>query len=277
MNYTQNCKITQVTETTLVVGVDIGSQWHYARAFDWRGIELTRKVFRFSNDLDGYIAFEEWVQNVSAKSAKMDILIGCEPTGHYWFTFAKYVKERGMKLAFVNPYHVKQSKEMDDNSPRKTNQKDPKTIAKLVTEGRYLFPYIPEDIYFPVEEAIDTIRHEYAHYMDFVLNGKLGHSTSWKQCCIHIGALPIRLYSEDRADYYRKKHEKERQENVKLSQLSPGTIIEHPCFGHGVVLSSTGFDNSRILHVAFSTVGQKALSASWVLNNCKSKSIDKER
>lgn len=156
MNYTQNRKIMQVTETTLVVGVDIGSQWHYARAFDWRGIELTRKVFRFSNDLDGYIAFEEWVQNVSEKSAKMDILIGCEPTGHYWFTFAKYVKERGMKLAFVNPYHVKQSKEMDDNSPRKTDQKDPKTIAKLVTEGRYSFPYIPEGIYAELREAISV-------------------------------------------------------------------------------------------------------------------------
>ena len=53
MNYTQNRKIAQVTETTLVVGVDIGSQYHYARAFDWRGIEITRKAFRFSNDLDG--------------------------------------------------------------------------------------------------------------------------------------------------------------------------------------------------------------------------------
>ena len=58
MNYTQNRKIAQVTETTLVVGVDIGSQWHYARAFDWRGIEITKKAFRFSNDLDGYTAFE---------------------------------------------------------------------------------------------------------------------------------------------------------------------------------------------------------------------------
>ena len=146
----------QVTEATLVVGVDIGSQWHYARAFDWRGIELTRKVFRFSNDLDGYVAFEEWVQNVSEKSAKMDILIGCEPTGHYWFTFAKYVKEHGMKLAFVNPYHVKQSKEMDDNSPRKTDQKDPKTIAKLVTEGRSSFPYIPEGVYAELREAMSV-------------------------------------------------------------------------------------------------------------------------
>lgn len=45
MNYTQNHKIAQVTESTLVVGVDIGSERHYARAFDWRGLELTRKAF----------------------------------------------------------------------------------------------------------------------------------------------------------------------------------------------------------------------------------------
>ena len=30
MNYTQNEKIEQVTDNTLVIGVDIGSQTHYA-------------------------------------------------------------------------------------------------------------------------------------------------------------------------------------------------------------------------------------------------------
>lgn len=70
MNYTQNRKIMQVTEATLVVGVDIGSQWHYARAFDWRGIELTRKVFRFSNDLDGYKPYAEMYRQL--------ILLGME-------------------------------------------------------------------------------------------------------------------------------------------------------------------------------------------------------
>ena len=59
-----------------------------------------------------------------------------------------------MKLAFVNPYHVKQSKEMDDNSPRKTDDKDPKTNAKLVTEGRYSFPYIPEGIYAELRHSV---------------------------------------------------------------------------------------------------------------------------
>ena len=45
------------------------------------------------------------------------------------------------------PYHVKQTKELDDNSPTKNDRKDPKAIAKLVSEGRYTYPYMPEGIY----------------------------------------------------------------------------------------------------------------------------------
>ena len=41
MDCTQNEKISQVTEKTLVVGIDITSEVHYTRAFDWRGIELS--------------------------------------------------------------------------------------------------------------------------------------------------------------------------------------------------------------------------------------------
>ena len=154
MNYTQNHKIAQVTESTLVVGVDIGSEQHYARAFDWRGLELTRKVFPFSNSLEGYQRFEKWVAELQESKGKDVVLVGCEPTGHYWFTFGDYVQAKGMKLVFVNPYHVKQSKEMDDNSPKKTDQKDPKTIAKLVVEERYLYPYIPEGVYAELRAAM---------------------------------------------------------------------------------------------------------------------------
>ena len=43
-----------------------------------------------------------------------------------------------MKLVLVNPYHVKCKKELDDGHPSKSDKKDPKTIAKLVLEGRYV-------------------------------------------------------------------------------------------------------------------------------------------
>ena len=53
MNFTQNEKLNQVTTETLVIGVDIGSETHYARAFDWRGLELG-KGFRFANSREGF-------------------------------------------------------------------------------------------------------------------------------------------------------------------------------------------------------------------------------
>ena len=36
---------------------------------------------------------------------------------------------------------------MDDNNPDKNDRKDPKTIAALVNEGRFSYPYIPTGVY----------------------------------------------------------------------------------------------------------------------------------
>ncbi len=156
MNYTQNAKIAQATEKTLAVGVDVGSETHYARAFNWRGQELSKKAFRFSNDLGGCQAFVKWLNAYRQSMGAEKVMVGCEPTGHYWFNFARYVKQNDMTLALVNPYHVKQTKELDDNSPTKNDRKDPKTIAKLVSEGRYAFPYIPEGIYADLRQAVSS-------------------------------------------------------------------------------------------------------------------------
>ena len=72
MNYTQNEKIEQVKESTLVLGVDIGSSEHYVRAFDYRGRELTRKVFRFSTDINGFNSFYDWVTPKRAIAPKQN-------------------------------------------------------------------------------------------------------------------------------------------------------------------------------------------------------------
>lgn len=51
MNYnTQNAKIASITEKTLIVGIDVGSETHYARAFNWCNYEYSKKPFAFSND-----------------------------------------------------------------------------------------------------------------------------------------------------------------------------------------------------------------------------------
>lgn len=155
MNFTQNEKINQVTEKNIVVGIDIASEIHYARAFDWRGIELGQ-VFRFENSREGFDSFLSWMEGIKRDNNKDRILVGAEPTGHYWFGVASYLKEENIKLVLVNPFHVKRSKELDDNHPSKTDQKDPKTIAKLVIDGRYSEPYIPEGVYAELRTLVSN-------------------------------------------------------------------------------------------------------------------------
>lgn len=156
MKYTQNERINQINERTLVVGIDIASETHYARAFDNRGIEYG-KVIKFSNDIEGFKEFCRWTEELMGKFKKTHTVIGMEPTGHYWFNLAHYLQDNQMmKIVLVNPFHVKRSKELDDNSPTKNDHKDPKTIAMLVKDGRYMEPYIPEGIYSDIRNASDT-------------------------------------------------------------------------------------------------------------------------
>ena len=154
MNYTQNSKIEQVTDETMVIGVDIGSQVHYARAFDNRGCEVTKRVFSFENNIEGFNFFNQWASKLMKDNGKNDVMMGCEPTGHYWFAFAKHVSNHKGKLVMVNLFSVKKIKELDGNSSKKTNAKDPKTIAKLVIDGRYSFPYTPEGIFAEIRDLV---------------------------------------------------------------------------------------------------------------------------
>lgn len=155
MKYTQNEKILQVTEETLVVGADIASETQYARAFDHRGIELG-KVFKFTNDAEGFDMFTAWIRELMRANRKSQALVGMEPTGHYWFALAQYLKDHGIRVVLVNPFHVKRSKELDDNNPTKHDRKDPKTIAMLVKDGRYMEPYIPTGLFGEIRTAMDT-------------------------------------------------------------------------------------------------------------------------
>ena len=148
MNYnTQNAKIASITEKTLIIGIDVGSETHYARAFSWRNYEYSKKPFAFSNDEDGFTSFKAWMDDIAEKHEMEKVIPGMEPTGHYWLNLGAYLQGQGMRPVHVNPHHVKKSKELDDNNPNKNDRKDPKTIAGLVNEGRFSYPYIPTGIY----------------------------------------------------------------------------------------------------------------------------------
>ena len=144
---TQNDKIALVDDKTLVIGADVGSEKHDIRAFDSRGREFSKKAFEFANNEAGFTEAKAWILMIRDTQHLEKIIVGMEPTGHYWINLASWLMNEGITVVLVNPHHVKKSKELDDNLNRQTDRKDPKVIAGLVHEGRYSMPYLPDGVY----------------------------------------------------------------------------------------------------------------------------------
>ena len=145
--FDKNDKLSFIEDHMLIVGCDIGSETHYARAIDTRGRELSKSAFAFSNSDEGFQSFREWALKLAASNDKKQIVLGIEPTGHYWFCLATWMISNGISVVQVNPYAVKQTKEVEDNSQLKDDTKDPKLIANLVKDGNFGMPYLPEGLY----------------------------------------------------------------------------------------------------------------------------------
>ncbi|ASS91129.1 MULTISPECIES: IS110 family transposase [Aeribacillus] len=145
MNCTQNRKIEQVTDQTLVIGMDIAKQKHYASMVDARG-RVLKKPFPVIQSRSGFEQFYASIQEAMKEFGKTEVIVGIEPTGHYWLNLAYFLEEKGIPLVMVNPMHVKRSKELDDNLPTKHDAKDALVIAKLVKDGRFSYPRILHEV-----------------------------------------------------------------------------------------------------------------------------------
>ena len=145
--FDKNAKLSFICDDMLILGCDVGNETHYLRAIDTRGRELSKSAFSFSNNVDGFSKAKEWAVKIAAEYDKKQIVLGLEPTGHYWFCLATWMISNGISVVQVNPYAVNQTKELEDNSQMKDDTKDPKLIANLVKDGNFGMPYLPEQLY----------------------------------------------------------------------------------------------------------------------------------
>jgi transposase len=145
-----NQRLEEITPSTLIVGIDVAKEEHWARFVDYRGIEIGKAVSipNSQEGCDAIVARINEICNMKVLQQPYDqVLIGMEPTGHYWKALASYLLYANYRVVGVNPYHTKKAKELDDNSQTKSDKKDAITIARLVKDGRFFDPYLPEGAY----------------------------------------------------------------------------------------------------------------------------------
>lgn len=143
-NEATNQRIDRITPAHAIIGIDIAKDTHAAQITDFRGRTLTKRHLFFSNSEQGFLALQSWIQRTLNERRLSNILVGMEPTGHYWFNLANWLLSQGVEVVLVNPVLTHRHKENRDNSPSKNDTKDALVIADLVSRSYYT-EYAPQE------------------------------------------------------------------------------------------------------------------------------------
>ena len=137
-DYTKQVQKRQkIKKTTLVAGIDIGSEFNAMGLMSKTG-EIVGRYPKIYNSRKGFEYFKEAIEDTKRRYGLKTVLIGLEPTGHYWRKIAYFAKEQGYEVRFVRTTAVKHQREVDESSSAKTDIKDALTIANITREGKYL-------------------------------------------------------------------------------------------------------------------------------------------
>ena len=91
----QVVKRERINRATLVVGVDVGNAWNAVGFMDKEG-NVLGSCAKLYNSREGFEQFVKMTEGFKERQGMKDVLIGLEPTGHYWRKLAYFAKDQGL-------------------------------------------------------------------------------------------------------------------------------------------------------------------------------------
>ena len=134
-------KVKRINKKTMIATFDIGKNVHYGyfRAPDGR----ERKPFSFCNGQNSFKQLWTEICRFKCDHQLEQVVVGFESTGPFAEPLFHFLRKKPVKLVQVNPVHTKRVKELTGNSPNKTDKKDPRVIADVISLGHALTLVVP--------------------------------------------------------------------------------------------------------------------------------------
>ena len=142
MDSSKTQKVRKINPRTMIVAVDIGKGFHFGYFRAPNGEE--RKPFVFYNSAKSFKEFWGSIYEFSRKQGLKEIVVGFESSGPYAEPLFHFLRKKPVRLVQVNPVHTKRIKELTGNSPNKTDRKDPRVIADVISLGHALTLVVPK-------------------------------------------------------------------------------------------------------------------------------------
>jgi transposase len=128
-----------VSPGNAIVGIDLADEVQAVVITDHDSRVLARRRVKAKAWQMGPVL--AWAREQARGCGFADVTVGCEPTGHRWRVLDQLAAQHDMSFVCVQPLLVGRSREREDYTRDKTDDKDAVLIARLVAQ---LNCYVPE-------------------------------------------------------------------------------------------------------------------------------------
>jgi transposase len=121
-------------EQILCVSIDVSKDFHFVLIHNALG-EIVTPYFEIANSRHGYEQLVAEAAQARAASSARVVLVGMEPTGHYFENLARAILASGQAVTLVNSFAVKKNRSQQMMAREKTDEIDAAAIGDLLRRG----------------------------------------------------------------------------------------------------------------------------------------------
>ena len=161
------------SEQILCVSLDISKYFHTVMVHNGLG-EMVRPTFEIDIFRSGYDQLCQVIDQAVAQSQAQVVLVGMEPTGHYFENLARHLLKRAQPVTLLNSYAVKQNREQHLMRRQKSDPVDTAAIGDLLRRGEGT-PYRPlTGVYLQLQQ-LSRVRLGKIKIQTMLKNQIIGH------------------------------------------------------------------------------------------------------
>ncbi len=121
---------------TLIAGIDLAKRESVV-LFTRNRDRARLGTLRIPTSAGGVVELQRRAVDLQSRHGLPRLVLGMEPTGHYWKIVAKAARDLNLPYVLVQSFTLARSREFDDLTRDKTDLRDAGLIADLVAERRF--------------------------------------------------------------------------------------------------------------------------------------------
>ena len=160
-------------EQILCVSLDISKYFHVAIIHNGLG-EIVTPIFEVDIYQSGFDQLCQAIDQAKARTHAQVVLVGMEPTGHYFENLARHLLTGSQPVKLINSFSVKQNREQQLMRREKTDQIDVAAIGDLLRRGEGTLYRPATGVYLQLQ-PFDRVRLGKAKIERILKNQIIGH------------------------------------------------------------------------------------------------------